>query len=149
MQPDSVSHVIAKFGGRRLRFELPRRHDVITNLEKELGSVSAAWGRFKAGDWTMTDVAAILAAAHPPVPAPLEEPRLSHQLAMVAGGALPKPTTRPVTLQEIWPVMSRRAMATYAPLAAAVLTAAFIGLPAKSAVFDEDAPLIEEPGGGA
>lgn len=140
----TVSHVDAIFGGKSVRFELSRSPDVIGPLEKDLGSINAAWGRFITGDWTIVDVATILAAAHPHIPVPAKEPELSHQLAMMGGKTLTSKATRPLSPREMGVMMMRRPLATYVPLAAAVLTAAFLGRPEGSPAIDEDAPLIEE-----
>lgn len=147
----TVSHVDALFGGQRLRFELQRDRETIDKLESAVSSVSACWGRFNSGDWTMKDVRTVLALAHPHVPVPgmLKKPEL-RSLANVmreAKGLPPKPEPtflppRGVNVEVIDRVLAVRPLATYAPLAGAILTAAFIGLPAAAAVFDESAPLL-------
>lgn len=140
----TVSHVQAKFGGRSVRFELPRQPAAIGALEKEIGSIPAAWGRFGAGDWRIGDVRAILVAAHPAVKKPPQEPGLSHRLAMLEGKTIP-PEMRAVPPERIDRVMTGRPFATYARLATLILVAALFGLPETDAVFDEDGALVAAP----
>ncbi|MGG3810972.1 hypothetical protein ABEV34_04885 [Methylorubrum rhodesianum] len=141
----TVNHVDAKFGGRRVRFELYRDRDTVDRLESVVGSVSACWQRFQAGTWTMADVRTILAVSHPAPAsrlssyAPLS---LSSIRARIDGRTEPAPTPRQprgVDLSAIDAVLSQRPLALYGPLAAMILAAACYGLPAPVAVFDEDA----------
>lgn len=141
----SVSHVDATFGGRRLRFELYRDRDTVDRLESAIGSVSACWGRFNSGDWTVSDVRAVLAMAHPMPSARLADyspMSLASIRARIDGRTEPAPTPRQprgVDLSAIDAVLSQRPLALYGPLAAMILAAACYGLPAPVAVFDEDA----------
>lgn len=147
----SVSHVDATFGGRRLRFELYRDRDTVDRLESAIGSVSACWGRFKSGDWTVSDVRAVLAMAHPAPSARLADysPMSLSSIRARIEGRKEQPATprqpRGVDLSVIDAVLSRHPLATYAPLAGAIITAAFIGLPPYAATFDEDAPMTVPP----
>lgn len=132
-------HVDAVFGGEHVRFILARDRSSIVALEQAVGSVSAAWGRFSAGDWTMNDVRSILVQAFPRSDRPAEDALRSF---------LPRPTVgcispRHETVEDhVDAVIGARPLATYAPLAGQLLTAAFIGLPTAVAVFDEDAVLL-------
>lgn len=151
-----VHHVDATFGGASVRFQLNRDHDTVTKLEDAVGSVSACWGRFNSGDWTMRDVRTILALAHPApkqgrgmfvhLRPPLEiERAMAHLRGERYQRKAPPPEPRGVDPATIDAVTASRPLATYAPLAGAILAAAFIGLPKNAAVFDERAPLIAGP----
>ena len=155
-QPATVSHVDAMFGGRPVRFELLRDRETIDKLESAVSSVSACWGRFNSGDWTMTDVRTVLALAHPHVATPADPAvsrvrTLAETMAELNGRPLPpQPERRGVPVEVIDKVLVTRPLATYAPLAGAILTATFIGLPPAAAVFDDRAPLTgPEPGAEA
>lgn len=153
---ETVSHVDATFGGRRLRFELYRDRETVDRLESAVSSVSACWGRFQSGTWTMNDVRVVLALAHPAPPTRLtgySPMSLSSIRARIEGRkeevSQPPRQPRGVDLAAIDAVLARRPLATYAPLAAMILAAACYGLPAPAAVFDEDAAAPAEPGSAA
>lgn len=147
---ETVPYVDATFGGRRLRFQLERDRETIDKLEAVVGSVSACWGRFRSGDWTMSDLRTVLALAHPPVPPSgvPERPRL-RSLASVMREVkglppIPEPVRRGVDVDVIDRQILSRPLATYANLGGLIIFTAFTGLPPDEAVFDEDAPILEK-----
>lgn len=148
----TVNHVDAKFGGRRVRFELYRDRDTVDRLESAIGSVSACWGRFNSGDWTVNDVRAVLAMAHPAPSTRLSDysPMSLASIRARIEGRKEQPASprqpRGVDLSVIDAVLSQRPLATYATLASSIITAAFVGLPQAAASFDEDRPLLDTGG---
>lgn len=164
MQPKTVSHVDAVFGGRRLRFELQRDIHSLLDLENDLGSIRGCLGRFLDNTWRVSDVLTILARAHPaPVQradAPADPLRTvagldqaSNALRRAAG--LPERHTAPAppappagSRPGVNPGMLNRILSAapptvYAILAARILEALLYGIEPARAEWDEKNPTGE------
>lgn len=165
MQADKVSHVDAVFGGRRLRFEIPRDIHSLLDLENSLGSIRGCLDRFIHSTWLVSDVLTVLAHAHPAprsrTDAPLDTRRtvasadeatnsirraagLPERHTARLGPAAPaerRPGVNPAMLNRI---LSSAPPTVYAILAARILEALLYGIEPARAQWDEKNPTGEE-----
>lgn len=128
-----ILHVDAKFGGRAVRFELPRSRESIKVLEAAVGAVIAIWGRFQLGTWTMHDVRTVLLLAYP---RPAAASSALHAFLPPASAGLSAATVE----GRVDAAIASRPLSTYAPLATAILAAAVFGRVEGAAGFDEEVP---------